>query len=124
MTPKWIPGPWEIGPTPGYLAMGQVHNDVHPLTIRSPQHHSEEIATVWTCLLPTAANAHLIAAAPALYEALEFIEDYLGFHEGSEEKQTEEGAPVIWINASNPDGDFQTMLGKARAALALARGET
>ena len=53
-------------------------------------------------------------------EALEHAEDILGFQEGSEEKQTPEGRPVIWINAQGPDGDFQIMLAKIRAVLKKA----
>ena len=70
---KFTPGPWFTGPTPGYLRGGQEkdgrsrHYD--PITIRSAA-HTEEIATVWTYLLPTPANANLIASAPDLYEAL------------------------------------------------------
>ena len=48
--------PWRTGPTPFYLKAGQTGS---PITIRSP-HHSEEIATVWTCALPTEANAKRI----------------------------------------------------------------
>jgi hypothetical protein len=60
-----LPGPWWSGHTPFYLRMGQkdARDGTPPLTIRSPA-HSEEIATVWTCLLPTRANADLIANAP------------------------------------------------------------
>ena len=61
------PGPWNAGPTPGYLGAQQWKDGgprrSDPLTIRSPA-HTEEIATVWTYLLPTEANAALIAAAP------------------------------------------------------------
>ena len=64
---SWTEGPWFVSPTPGYLAMGQVHDGKHPITIRSNA-HTEEIATVWTYLLPTESNANLIAAAPDLYE--------------------------------------------------------
>ncbi|MCC2652785.1 MAG: Ead/Ea22-like protein [Microvirga sp.] len=53
-------GEWWAGPTPFYLTAGQVHQGKHPLTIRSPA-HTEEIATVWTCLLPVEANAEFIA---------------------------------------------------------------
>ena len=63
-------------------------------------------------------------AADALVTALEFIEDHLGFHEGSEEKQTETGEPVVWINATPPDGDLQTMLRTARTALAKHKETT
>lgn len=55
------PEPWWVGPTPAYLRMGQGSGNKQPLTIRSP-HHSEEIATVWTALLPTEANAARIVA--------------------------------------------------------------
>lgn len=73
---KATPGPWFTGPTPGYLAgMQQADGKarrVNPLTLRSPA-HTEEIATVWTYLLPTEANADLIVLAvnslPALIEA-------------------------------------------------------
>ncbi len=73
------------------------------------------------------ANASFIVRAvnshDALVEALEEIEDTLGFHEGSEEIMPglSEGAkPVIWINAQSDSGDFQRMLSKARAALKQA----
>jgi len=53
--------PWFTGSTPFYLAMGQVHQGKFPVTIRSPA-HTEEIATVWTHLLPHEANARRIVA--------------------------------------------------------------
>ena len=70
MSAEFTPGPWTMGPTPGYLAMGQQNHGMgSPITIRS-EAHTEEIATVWTYLLPTEANARLITAAPDLLEAL------------------------------------------------------
>ncbi len=83
------------------------------------------------------ANAHLIAAAPEtaqerdrlkamnveLVGVLEYAEDILGFQEGSEEVIRQGGEPVIWLNANGPDGDFQTVLAKLRAALAKAHGD-
>jgi hypothetical protein len=56
------PGPWWSGSTPAYLMMLQnMHENMEePLTLRSPA-HTEEIATVWNYLLPTKANANLIA---------------------------------------------------------------
>ncbi len=70
----------------------------------------------------TLERAHRIADVlnghEALLEALRHVEDILGFHEGSEEKVTETGKPVIWINAQGKDGDFQIMLAKVRAAIA------
>jgi len=65
------PGPWNAGRTPHYLLAGQVRTGT-PLTIRSP-HNTEEIATVWTCCLPTEANAKLISAAPDMLEALKYV---------------------------------------------------
>lgn len=72
------PGEWVTGETPRYLSAGQAADGekrlVNPITIRSPE-HTEEIATVWTYLLPTEANAALIAAlhnaAPALLDVVE-----------------------------------------------------
>lgn len=63
-------GNWWTGATPGYLMARQdEHKMGLPVTIRSDA-HTEEIATVWTYLLPTEANADLIAeyrnAAPRL----------------------------------------------------------
>ena len=52
-----------------------------------------------------------------LRAALLVVEDILEFHEGSEKPIREGGNPVIWINASSPDGDFQRMLGATRNAL-------
>ncbi len=69
------PGPWFEGYTPFYLMQGQAAEEgdtartVNPITIRSTA-HTEEIATVWNYLLPTEANARLIAAAPELLGAL------------------------------------------------------
>lgn len=57
-------GPWVAGPTPGYLmAMQDEHGMGLPLTIRAPEVHTEEIATVWVYCLPTEANAEFIAHA-------------------------------------------------------------
>ncbi len=59
-----------------------------------------------------------------MLKALEVVSDLLEFHDGSAEKLTEQGQPVIWINASSPDGDFQTMLEAVRAALKAATGHS
>jgi hypothetical protein len=52
-----------------------------------------------------AANAHLIAAAPELYEALEAAED------------------ILAVLFRKSDGSAQELLGNVRSALAKARGE-
>ena len=54
--------PWFPIGTPPYLAMDQVYGDKRPISIGSSA-HTEEIATVWTYLLPTEANARRICAA-------------------------------------------------------------
>lgn len=60
------PGPWAWGNTPHYLRMQQPGI---PITIRSKA-HTEEIATVWTHLLPTEVNSKLIAQSPAMLREL------------------------------------------------------
>ena len=52
-----------------------------------------------------------------LRSAISSALELLAFHEGSEEKITEDGNPVIWINANGPDGDFQTILRTLREAV-------
>lgn len=73
-----------------------------------------ELNEVW-------ANARLIAAAPALYEALREAEELAAFHEGSQEKKTSSlGAQsVVWINYE----DHMRVLNKIRAALSLVEEE-
>ena len=60
-----------------------------------------------------AANAHLIAASPALYEALEPLVSFLLAECGDAEPDERRITGELTI------GDFR----KARAALVLARGE-
>lgn len=59
------PEPWHLIYTPGYLANGQFKDGgarrEDPVSIASP-HHTEEIATTWTYLLPAFANARRIVA--------------------------------------------------------------
>jgi len=66
-------GNWFLTGTPHYLDGGQSgpHHG-HTLTIRS-SNHTEELATIWTYLLPTRANARLMCAAPRLVDALEAL---------------------------------------------------
>lgn len=71
------PGPWIAGYTPSYLSHGQRADGASraedPLTIRSPA-HTEEIATIWTYLLPTTGNAaHIADARTSLPAALTTI---------------------------------------------------
>lgn len=64
------------------------------------------------------ANARLIASAPDLLKALDEAEDLLGFHEGSAEKMTETGHPVVWVN----NEDLERVLKSIREAIAKAKG--
>ena len=101
-------GPWFMIGTPGYLMMMQRADGrdrlVNPITIASHA-HTEEIATVWNYLLPTEANARLIAAAPTLYKALQSAAEYYKMLESA-------------------TGVKHPVLEEIRAALALADGET
>lgn len=54
-----------------------------------------------------------------LLEALEKVEGGLGFHEGSAERKTPDGHPVVRVN----EEDLNEMLSTVRAVLAKAKGE-
>ena len=104
---KFTPGPWEKGRqgeveecfTPIHAkthgALAQVVTEMEDFNPSYPDHLSKKIEVL--------ANAHLIAAAPELYEALETMLQffYIPYSEGQKGAQD-----------------------KARTALAKARGET
>ena len=108
---KWTPGPWSA----------EIDRDEVPVV------KSQEggIADIWTAPLPrreytadsrwaeAAANAHLIAAAPELYEALVLAADTLkGFDGGNPEDETgwaHDELREAWVTAC-------AALSKARAA--------
>lgn len=106
---KFTPGPWNIGYGKTVESVGS--NDFFGIGFKTDHD--------WTaiCLLSQAdrvsnideANAHLIAAAPDLYDALENLEPYLD-------------AIVCYASTitEHPPNGF---ILKARAALAKARGE-
>lgn len=61
------PGPWRIGSRPGYVACGQ-GDDSRTIAIVQPENcYADEVSQAHQTLM---ANARLIAAAPALLEAL------------------------------------------------------
>ncbi len=104
---KFTPGPWYASD----LFVDSVGGNGRP---------SLEICDLHNSLFgkEVPANAHLIAAAPELYEALEetlaVIEDYLSWSEDARVMGEME------INAFQSDGRIEVV----RAALAKARGET
>ena len=83
---KWAPGPWEFNYCDGSLVSGP--NDIGYVEVKG-----------WFQLGMGEANAHLIAAAPELYEALEAL---------------------LETCHAEPHGEKERMA--ARAALAKANG--
>lgn len=114
------PGEWWTGPTPSYLGMGQFADGksrrCNPVTIRSPE-HSEEIATVWTYLLPTEANAALIAASPSLLELAEALEQAATRFQVYADLHTAKGTPEGNAKAQS-NADLANMCRTALANLA------
>lgn len=53
--------------------------------------------------------------------ALEAVEELFSFHEGNEKPLRGGACPVIVINASKENGDFQTHLAMMRAAISRAK---
>ena len=107
--PEYTQGPW--GPYGNYSTPEELWTpnkgvmEVSPgLTIGSI-HHTEPICRVFGYLLPVVTNAHLIAAAPDLLEALEALEAINDGVEGD--------------NISMPEWLWNDV----HAALAKARGE-
>lgn len=104
---KWTPGPWKVASTgdigididaPYYEALGVGVNEESPFcVIISRRHVASRLE----------ANAHLIAAAPELYEALEWLETYA----------------MVQVDR-HPDAQDNKGWRNIIAALAKARGET
>ena len=93
--PKWTPGPWRYDRTNGSPTTGE-----HMIAGAKPGY----LAEVRDCGSgDVRANAHLIAAAPDLYAALEAMTARMSLYSGHHD-------------------DALTAMGKA--ALAKARGET
>ena len=87
---KWTPGPWHVPKARGYAHGPVDKNDVPVVTWTGMARPRQENGM---------ANAHLVAAAPDLYEALEAMLDEC------------------------VDDEFAPHVMDARAALAKARGE-
>tara|TARA_R110000824_G_scaffold308609_1_gene496046 strand:+ start:114 stop:431 length:318 start_codon:yes stop_codon:yes gene_type:complete len=101
--PKWTPGPWDVRPGWGLNAIEVAPVDDAPDLVGEPT----EVAGISDCYTEHEANAHLIAAAPELYEALESL---VGQIDGA-------CGDVL------PAGAFSLARKKAHAALANALGE-
>lgn len=76
MERKWTPGPWKIGrphPTNAclYIQPEGRYGDIATLYGADGDHQATDTDGIWSEQPIRAANAHLIAAAPDLYEALE-----------------------------------------------------
>jgi hypothetical protein len=96
MTPKWTPGPWKVWAMQvcsAALAHGGDKKQMDDSDVVANTYQRDENGKYITC------DAHLIAAAPELYSALEAFTD---------------GTTRDWTNR----------MANARKALAKARGET
>ena len=78
-TAKHTPGPWEARIGKGDLKLGQYPSKAMHFTIESGTRKLMAMGEAWKCeddptmFSEVTANAHLIAAAPAMYEALRRI---------------------------------------------------
>ena len=115
-TPKWTPGPWDMGPSCPVKLGGvqeipcfEISGRLDACWVALVQEHRNCIATHGD------ANARLIAAATDLYAALEA----LPLDSFDKDMDTIDAAEFV-DNA----GAFFTAMQKARAAMAKARGES
>lgn len=114
--PKFTPGPWSIE---CWRDRPNAFHNVEAAGLAYPQN---KVALVDTDSQAATANAHLIAAAPDLYAALETMErrycaalDII--------RTLGRGDPED-PNDGQPDPETSTAVLAARAALAKARGES
>lgn len=114
---KWTPGPWAVGRsadnTP--LVMVPVHvSEGSGFGIA----HINRLPRMGSARGDMDANAHLIATAPELYDALEWALDILDMTDTF----LSENLPDAWTGL-DLDAD-RNAKAKARAALSKARGQT
>lgn len=75
MEKKWTPGPWDVLPANNYHGFAIAPRGTLP-TMASCERFGENIAVhCFNWPGSTEANAHLISAAPELYEALLLVEN-------------------------------------------------
>lgn len=101
METKWTPGPWVVDPEENWIVT-EWRSTEHGLQTLICDMMDEEAPQY-------EANAHLIAAAPELYEALlECVEEIRA---------------VNMVDGEIKDKDTEAVYTKAKAALRKARGE-
>lgn len=91
--PNWTPGPWEYHDSTGIIT----GDDGSTLICDGLKSSLPEVR----------ANAHLIASAPAMYDALALVADRLDYLEN------------LW----GSEGVTRTIADRVKAAIAQARGE-
>jgi hypothetical protein len=106
--PDWTPGPWEVFRSGPGLEVKTVYG-------RLGMDRSQLIPAVVMPGVNAEANARLIAAAPDMWAALVDLIDFLE-NEGIRDA-------LEWLTAEE-DARLAMILGRARAAVAQARGET
>ena len=102
-TTKHTPGPWNARRNHAETTESERINITAGSVLIAETHHA------WIDWEEQEANAHLIAAAPAMYEALQDIESYTELGLNSDE-------PKHW------EASLQDILGIVRDALAQAEG--
>ena len=108
---KHTPGPWLI--EPDHIDDDGAYSE--PSIWSTPDDSGKQfaIATIRIGLLGSAANAHLIAAAPELLEACkEMVRRFTGLFDSYARKTYAEG--------SNPDSDLELSLINAKSAIQKA----
>jgi hypothetical protein len=119
-TLKATPGPWAIAPDrKNDPAASDYLNDTEGFLIEGGSDEADwTIAAVWNDGPPGEANAHLIAAAPDLYEALSEALAALIWASGSSDFAEGGAAHEGFLRLHKP------AISQAFSALARARGET
>ena len=98
MTERWTPGPWFVR---GFHIWQELHRD------KTSRGRIADATLAWRGSEETDANAHLIAAAPEMAEALDRVE-----------------AVMSIVPPRGKMAEYLETLAQVRAALAKARGES
>jgi len=98
---KFTPGPWEVDVCGSNIYIRQEGKAAFPIAYGGRMHHEKEAEK----------NAHLIASAPEMYEALQWCIYELERHNGNFDSQMDETM------------DFDKEIEKVRKALSKAEGK-